>query len=74
MSDCTDLLKACREIESERAEMQKQRDELLEALVNVLELYVELCNSGDCGNFDAEQDDEVKAARAAIAKVKSYKL
>jgi hypothetical protein len=38
------------------------------ALVDLLELYVSLVNSGDCGNWDPEKEPEVIAARAAIAK------
>lgn len=59
-----------RELERENAKLKQQRDELLEALVNMLELYVGLANGGDCGFWDAEKEDEVKAARAAIAKAK----
>jgi hypothetical protein len=30
--------------------------------------YVEMVNSGDCGFWEPENEDKVKAARAAIAK------
>ncbi len=63
-----------RELERENAAITEQRDELLEALVNVLRRYTDLINSGDAGNWDPEEEDEVKAARAAIANVKSCKL
>jgi hypothetical protein len=45
-----------------------QRDELLAALKGITEMYVRLINSGDCGNWDPEEDKEVIASRAAIAK------
>jgi hypothetical protein len=32
--------------------------------------YVALVNSGDAGNWDAEEEDKVIKARAAIAKAK----
>lgn len=41
--------------------------EVLDAL---LEMYVDLANSGDCGNWDPEKMPEVISARAAIAKAK----
>lgn len=63
-----------RELERENAALTEQRDELLEALENVLRRYTDLINSGDAGNWDPEEEDEVKSARAAIAKVKSCKL
>ena len=42
--------------------------ELLDALKSLLDRYVGLVISGDAGNWDAETEDEVIAARAAIAK------
>jgi len=42
--------------------------ELLEALKDLLDHYTSLVNSGDAGNWDAENEGEVIAARAAIAK------
>lgn len=47
-----------------------QRDELLAALEGMLDRYVSLANSGDAGNWDCEEEDEVIAARQAIANVK----
>jgi hypothetical protein len=60
--------KFAREIEEENTDLKRQRDELLKALGNMLELYLGIANSGDCGFWDAEKEDEVKAARVAIAK------
>jgi hypothetical protein len=42
--------------------------DLLEALQTFLDEYVALVVSGDAGNWDAEEENKVKAARAAIAK------
>lgn len=44
--------------------------ELLEALEKFVEDYTEMVNSGDCGFWDPENEDKVKAARAAIKKAK----
>ena len=38
------------------------------ALKETLDRYCDLVNSGDCGFWDAEAEDHVKKARAAIAK------
>ena len=42
--------------------------DMLEALKAMTKLYVDFVNSGDCGCWDPERIDEVKLARAAIAK------
>ena len=42
--------------------------DLLAALKVITDQYVSLVASGDCGNWDAERDDQVVLARAAIAK------
>lgn len=43
------------------------RIERLEAaLRKLLERYVSLVNSGDCGTWDSDGDDDVIAARAAL--------
>ena len=42
--------------------------ELREALSAMLKHYVELVESGDAGNWDAETEPEVKQARAVLAK------
>lgn len=44
--------------------------DLLEALEKFVKEYTEMVNSGDCGFWDPENEDKVKAARAAIAKAK----
>lgn len=43
--------------------------DLLEALESLIIKYVRLVNSGDAGFWNPEDDKEVIAARAAIAKV-----
>jgi len=42
--------------------------DLLVALDSLLNRYVQLVNCGDCGNWDPEQEEDVKAARFAIGK------
>ena len=44
--------------------------ETSDALVHLLRRYVELVESGDCGFWNPEEEEEVIAARAAIAKAK----
>jgi hypothetical protein len=46
-----------------------ERDALLHALQGLTEHYTALVACGDCGNWDAEVESEVIAARAAIALV-----
>jgi hypothetical protein len=43
---------------------------LVEALENILARYVGLVESGDAGNWDAEKEPQVIAARAALSLVK----
>jgi hypothetical protein len=45
-----------------------ERDELIAALRDILDQYVGLANSGDCGFWDPEDGSQVKRARAALAK------
>lgn len=42
--------------------------EMLAALKAITERYVDLAGSGDCGFWNPEEEPEVQAARAAIAK------
>lgn len=44
--------------------------DLLEALVRALHVYVGLANSGDCGNWNPEEETFVIFARAAINKAR----
>lgn len=48
----------------------KLTQELAAALAALLDRYVDLVNCGDCGFWDPEAEDEVIAARAALAKAK----
>jgi hypothetical protein len=41
---------------------------LLNALINTLNVYRQLANSGDCGNWNPEDEPHVQEAAAAIAK------
>lgn len=43
------------------------KDTLRKALQDLLKCYVDLANSGDCGDWDPEKDKEVIQARAALA-------
>ena len=45
----------------------ERADTLSQALTGLLDRYTALVNCGDCGNWDPESEDEVKAARAALA-------
>lgn len=42
--------------------------DLLSALHAITQRYVTLAESGDCGNWNPEEEPEVQAARAAIEK------
>jgi hypothetical protein len=42
--------------------------DLLASLKVMVAAYVDVWASGDCGHWDPESEDTVKAARAAIAK------
>lgn len=44
---------------------------LLEALQGLLDHYAQLVNSGDCGFWNIENENEVIASRAAIAEATS---
>jgi hypothetical protein len=44
--------------------------DLLASLEAVTKHYVDLINCGDCGNWNPEDEDPIKAARTAIAKAK----
>ena len=44
--------------------------EMFEALTALLERHTDLVESGDCGFWDAEKEEEVTKARAALAKAR----
>lgn len=44
--------------------------DLYEALQTMLKRYVDLAGSGDCGNWNPEEEAQVIAARAALAKAR----
>jgi hypothetical protein len=50
-------------------EAVKRFNETRSALIALLDRYTGLVNSGDAGNWNPEDEPEVIAARAAIAKV-----
>jgi len=53
-------------LESQQASTERTET----ALRELLEMYVQLANSGDCGNWNPEEEDEVIAARAALTTTK----
>lgn len=44
--------------------------ELYEALSAITEMYTDMINSGDCGNWNPEYDEEVTEARRVMAKAR----
>ena len=42
--------------------------DLLNALINLKNMYVEMINSGDCGNWNPREDKEVIEAEKALEK------
>jgi hypothetical protein len=44
--------------------------ELHAALIEVVDLYCDTVNSGDCGFWDPEKMDEIKHARAALKRAR----
>lgn len=52
----------------ENARQIASQPALLEACKALLRLYVQVVGSGDCGNWDPEEEKEVIAARSAIAQ------
>ena len=51
------------------AELAMLGDACAAALHALLERYTDLVNCGDCGNWNPEREDQVIAARAALAAV-----
>ncbi len=54
---------------SDYTKVLAKRDQLKAALEGFLESYLVLANSGDCGNWDPEEEDHVIAARAALKEL-----
>lgn len=63
-----DFMKISRKQRDANARLIAAAPELLEALRGMTEHYVRLAGCGDCGNWNPEEEPEVIAARAAIAK------
>ena len=51
-------------------ELEATNAELVKALEDLLDNHCQLVNCGDCGNWDPEEEDEVIAARKALASAK----
>ena len=54
--------------QEDNAKLIEVAPELLEALQALLKNHVTLVESGDCGFWDAEKEDEVIKARSALKK------
>ena len=52
----------------ENAQLVSAAPDLLEALSKLTEMYCQMVHSGDCGNWNPDDDIEIQEARAAIAK------
>lgn len=50
--------------------LERENDSLSSALFNLLAMYKMAADSGDCGNWDCETEEEVIAARAALDQSK----
>jgi hypothetical protein len=57
--------------QTRRGRLASAAPDLLEALKAMVARYVSLAGSGDCGFWDPETEDEVIAARKAIAEAGS---
>jgi len=53
----------------ELREMLAMQNSLYDALDRILERYIGLVESGDCGFWNPEDEEEVKQARAALLEV-----
>lgn len=51
---------------ADQERIKRAAPQLLEALQEITEMYCAMINSGDCGNWNPEEDKEVTKARAAI--------
>ena len=56
--------------QKENARLVAAAPELRTSLANLLDHYLALANSGDCGNWNPEEEKEVIAARAALVEPK----
>ena len=54
----------------ENASLIAAAPDIHEALEGMIDMYTALINSGDCGNWDPEEDKEVIAARKSITKAR----
>ena len=61
------------EVSEADANLMAASKDLYSALENITNSYIELVNSGDCGNWNPENDKEVVEAYAALAKARGEK-
>lgn len=64
---CSEAASICNSLNS-RASLVEEVERLREALAALVNEYVELVKSGDCGFWGPEKEDEVIAARKALEK------
>jgi len=57
-------------LSSDVTELEATNVELVKALEGFLEMYCQGVNCGDWGNWDPEEEDEVIAARKALASAR----
>ena len=60
-------------VEAAVAHLIAAAPELYAALATFVDEYVQMVNSGDCGNSDPELDDKVIAARSALSRARGEK-
>ena len=58
-----------RDARHDAAELALKADACVAALRALLDRYTDLVSCGDCGNWNPDQEDQVIAARAALAAV-----
>jgi hypothetical protein len=68
MSDSSKFIAELIQLNRQNDNLRALNVELLAALTAMLDRYASLADSGDAGNWDCEEVDDVIAARAAIAK------
>ncbi len=54
-----------------RRQLNRASPLMYRALNDMLDHYTRLVNSGDCGNWDCEDEPQVQQARAALALAQS---